>query len=154
MDPCGADLEKAKKSFYKKFYDKTGNDWENRDAFVKRSGKYDLVFLDYSAKDDKSKDVDEKADKKEKEPPPPSKLPQSVQELLNMICDIKAMENAVMEMKYDATKAPLGKLTTAQIKAGYAALKNIESCIEKKDFGSNLTEACNEFYTRIPHYFG
>ena len=27
-----------------------------------------------------------------------------------MICDVKAMENVVMEMKYDAQKAPLGLL--------------------------------------------
>ena len=26
------------------------------------------------------------------------------------MCDVKAMENAVMEMKYDANKAPLGWL--------------------------------------------
>jgi len=31
-----------------------------------------------------------------------------VQELIKLICDVKAMENAVMEMKYDANKAPLG----------------------------------------------
>ena len=31
-----------------------------------------------------------------------------LQELIKLICDVKAMENAVMEMKYDAQKAPLG----------------------------------------------
>lgn len=47
-----------------------------------------------------------------------------------------------------------GKLTKEQIKAGYEALKDIESLIEKKDFGRNLSDACSEFYTRIPHEFG
>ena len=47
-----------------------------------------------------------------------------------------------------------GKLNTDQIKAGYAALKKIDDCIEKGDLGSNLTQACDEFYTRIPHDFG
>ena len=47
-----------------------------------------------------------------------------------------------------------GKLTTDQIKAGYAALKKIDACIEKGDLGSNLTQACDDFYTRIPHDFG
>ncbi|CAG5133421.1 unnamed protein product, partial [Candidula unifasciata] len=46
------------------------------------------------------------------------------------------------------------KLTKEQIKAGYEALKNIESLIQKKDFGRNLSDACSEFYTRIPHEFG
>ena len=47
-----------------------------------------------------------------------------------------------------------GKLTADQIKAGYKALKKIDTCIEKKDFGSALNNACDEFYTRIPHDFG
>lgn len=47
-----------------------------------------------------------------------------------------------------------GKLTKAQIKAGYEALKDIETLINKKDFSSRLTEACSIFYTRIPHDFG
>jgi hypothetical protein len=47
-----------------------------------------------------------------------------------------------------------GKLTADQIKAGYKALKKIDACIEKKDFGSTLNNACDEFYTRIPHDFG
>lgn len=64
------------------------------------------------------------------------------------------MEDIVVEMKYDAQKAPLGKLTEQQIKAGYAALKKIEKCHEKSDFGRALVQACDEFYTRIPHNFG
>ena len=47
-----------------------------------------------------------------------------------------------------------GKLTTEQIKAGYEALKKIDDCIRKNDFGSKLVRACDEFYTRIPHCFG
>lgn len=37
-----------------------------------------------------------------------SKLDASVQILLKLICDIKAMEQTVIEMEYDAEKAPLG----------------------------------------------
>lgn len=48
----------------------------------------------------------------------------------------------------------LGKLTTDQIKAGYEALKKIDTCIRDNDFGSKLVKACDEFYTRIPHCFG
>jgi len=47
-----------------------------------------------------------------------------------------------------------GKLTTDQIKAGYEALKKIDTCITNNDFGSSLVKACDEFYTRIPHSFG
>ena len=106
------------------------------------------------------------------------------QSLIELICNVKAMEDMVVEMKYDAKKAPLGefiylpptpphthtqthmyarphlhtqhtgKLTTEQIRSGYVALKKIEDCINKSDFGDRLYKACDEFYTRIPHCFG
>uniref|UniRef100_A0A3Q2CG68 Poly [ADP-ribose] polymerase n=1 Tax=Cyprinodon variegatus TaxID=28743 RepID=A0A3Q2CG68_CYPVA len=84
----------------------------------------------------------------------PSKLDPKVYSLLELICDIKAMEECVLEMKFDTKKAPLGKLTQEQIRAGYEALKAIESCLKKKGSARNLLEACNAFYTRIPHDFG
>ncbi|MEQ2192901.1 Poly [ADP-ribose] polymerase 2, partial [Xenoophorus captivus] len=83
-----------------------------------------------------------------------SKLDAKVQSLLELICDLKAMEECVLEMKFDTKKAPLGKLTSEQIRAGYAALKRIESCLKKKGSRRDLLEACNQFYTRIPHDFG
>lgn len=47
-----------------------------------------------------------------------------------------------------------GKLTTEQIRAGYASLKRIEECLKKKNSNKELLDACNQFYTRIPHDFG
>ncbi|XP_067929449.1 poly [ADP-ribose] polymerase 2-like [Watersipora subatra] len=77
------------------------------------------------------------------------------QDLITLIADVKAMEAAVVEMKYDAKKAPLYELTKAQIKQGYSALKDdIETLIKAGKYSSELTEACNAFYTRIPHDFG
>uniref|UniRef100_A0A0B7ABP7 Poly [ADP-ribose] polymerase n=1 Tax=Arion vulgaris TaxID=1028688 RepID=A0A0B7ABP7_9EUPU len=154
---CSADLNQATNAFTKKFRDKTGNDWSAKDHFVKVAGKYDLLKMDYSAKEDEDEvDTPEAKNKIEndEEKAPDSKLEKRVQELIQLICDVKSMEDAVMEMKYDAKKAPLGKLTKQQIKAGYEALKNIESLIDKKDFGRNLSDACSDFYTRIPHEFG
>ena len=46
---------------------------------------------------------------------------------------------------------PIGKLTTAQLKMGYIALKKIEELINKKIKGDALIQACDQFYTRIPH---
>lgn len=63
------------------------------------------------------------------------------------------MTAAVIELKYDAEKAPLGKLTAQQIKAGYSSLKAIVEIIEGRSKES-LVDACSEFYTRIPHNFG
>ncbi|XP_052061319.1 poly [ADP-ribose] polymerase 2-like [Mytilus californianus] len=150
--PCGSNIDLAKKTFCKKFTDKTKNDWANRSKFVHSPGKYDMLAMDYG-EDSKGEDVVDTAVTKDIKYPD-SKLDKSLQNLIDLICDVKSMEDAVKEMKYDAKKAPLGKLTTDQVKAGYASLKKIETCINKGDFGQHLTQACNEFYTRIPHTFG
>jgi hypothetical protein len=75
------------------------------------------------------------------------------------------MEEALLEMKFDAKKNPLGnnlptslffnltsrisgKLSSAQIKAGYAALKEIETFIKANNFNAAFVEANNTYYTR------
>ena len=64
------------------------------------------------------------------------------------------MEEVVIEMEYDTKKAPLGKITVEQIRAGYQALKRISECVEQGETRQELLQACNDFYTRIPHEFG
>lgn len=147
---CGANLAQAKDTFKKKFFDKTKNEWEHRASFEKVAGKYDMVFMDYSTEDKgEEKAVVPSATQKK-----PCQLHSKVQSLLELICDLKAMEECVLEMKFDTKKAPLGKLTAEQIRAGYASLKRIEECLKKKGSNKELLDACNQFYTRIPHDFG
>ncbi|XP_049888598.1 poly [ADP-ribose] polymerase 2 [Epinephelus moara] len=150
LTDCDGDLLKAKDIFKKKFLDKTKNEWEDRASFEKVAGKYDMVFMDYSTneKEENLTTVDAAPKKRI------SKLDVKVQSLLELICDLKAMEECVLEMKFDTRKAPLGKLTSEQIRAGYTALKKIEDCLKKKGSNRDLLEACNQFYTRIPHDFG
>lgn len=38
-----------------------------------------------------------------------SELDSRIQSLLELICDLKAMEECVLEMKFDTKKAPLGQ---------------------------------------------
>ncbi|XP_055393185.1 poly [ADP-ribose] polymerase 2 isoform X1 [Bubalus kerabau] len=150
---CSGDLNKAKEIFQKKFLDKTKNNWEDREKFEKVPGKYDMLQMDYA-----SNTQNEEETKKEESLKSPLKLESQldlrVQELIKLICNVQAMEEMMVEMKYDTKKAPLGKLTVAQIKAGYQSLKKIEDCIRAGQHGRALMEACNEFYTRIPHDFG
>ncbi|ETE69998.1 Poly [ADP-ribose] polymerase 2, partial [Ophiophagus hannah] len=142
-------------------------------------GKYDLLHLDYKAKDAvrlsggkeqrgkrslrKQKDIllhscqnNPEADPKKtvSKPKVVSQLDLRVQSLVELICSIRTMEEMVIEMKYDTQKTPLGKLTAEQIQAGYRSLQKIEACLKWSQTGSVLLEACNEFYTRIPHDFG
>ena len=68
---CGADLNRAKSIFSKKFYDKTQNHWEDKDAFEKCAGKYDLVVKDYDADEpDPSEAVKAEAKEEKAEVPP------------------------------------------------------------------------------------
>ncbi|XP_062916245.1 poly [ADP-ribose] polymerase 2 isoform X1 [Mobula hypostoma] len=153
--PCGADLQKAKDIFEKKFSDKTKNEWSQRANFEKVAGKYDMLTLDYSGNSvEQNAQEGKEPEAGAKVPQVESKLDHRLQELMKLICDIKAMEEMVLQMKYDTRKAPLGKLTTEQIKAGYCSLRKIEDCLNRNVTGKALLEACNEFYTRIPHDFG
>ncbi|XP_075387594.1 poly [ADP-ribose] polymerase 2 [Tenrec ecaudatus] len=150
---CSGDLTKAKEIFQKKFLDKTKNNWEDRAKFEKVPGKYDMLQMDYAASTQGEEETKEDNSLKPRLKPE-SQLDLRVQELIKLICNVQAMEEMMIEMKYDIKKAPLGKLTVAQIKAGYRSLKKIEDCIHTGRLGRALTEACNEFYTRIPHDFG
>ena len=42
-------------------------------------------------------------------------LEKKVQDLIELICNVKAMEEAVMEMQYDAKKSPLGEKSVAVV---------------------------------------
>lgn len=78
-----------------------------------------------------------------------SLLHPKVRAVIELICDVRRMEEDVVEMKYDAKKAPLGKLTADQIKSGYLALKRIDDLIQNAKYTTkDLVQACNDFYTR------
>ncbi|XP_069114193.1 poly [ADP-ribose] polymerase 2-like isoform X2 [Argopecten irradians] len=79
--PCGGDLDKAKQIFTKKFTDKTRNDWALRADFVKVAGKYDLLKMDYGAKEgnDEMDAGPSNSLKEDDTPTPPSKLDQKLQ---------------------------------------------------------------------------
>ncbi|TSL47672.1 Poly [ADP-ribose] polymerase 2 [Bagarius yarrelli] len=86
---CGGDLAKAKDVFMKKFFDKTKNEWTRRANFEKVPGKYDMVFMDYSSngKDENTALTPSPSQIK------PSQLDLKLQSLMELICDIKAMED-------------------------------------------------------------
>lgn len=152
---CDSDLAEAKEIFENKFYDKTRNEFGSGD-FEKVHGKYDLVEKDNASEalEKIAENDDDANEEKIKKEIPSSKLEKPVQNLLELICNISEMSNLLKEMKYDAKKAPLGKLSKNQIKAGYGALKAIEDHLNRKDFGKTFVQANNDFYTRIPHDFG
>lgn len=86
------------------------------------------------------------------------KLELAVQELIRLICDVKAMEAAAADVEFDTDKTPLGKITADQIKSGYAALSQISNMLNDnmmaKSTRKQLVELSSQFYTRIPHCTG
>ncbi|KAL7057519.1 hypothetical protein AAHC03_016916 [Spirometra sp. Aus1] len=179
--PCGSNLQSALAIFTKKFKDKTGNLWAEKKDFVKQPGLYDLIEQDFG---DLTNSVQQEDGNKENVEPLPSKLPPEVMALIMLICDVKAMERTMREMNYDSRRLPLGKLTPSQINAGYNALNIISQCLDQLEklkhpppsteipgakkrpkrvpssvsesarIRRDLLEACNLFYTRVPHDFG
>lgn len=95
-----------------RFAAKTNNDFYFRDEFVKYPGKYDYVQLDYNPSTGQKRETDENQLKlsiaAKDIPCPESTLDPKVQDLIRLICNVQAMEEALMEMKFDARKNPLG----------------------------------------------
>ncbi|KAM7283527.1 poly [ADP-ribose] polymerase 2 isoform X2 [Ixodes scapularis] len=154
LTPCEDDIVKAKLLFEQKFLQKTRNEWENRRKFVKVPGKYNMLKMDYESSVENESDKFENIVKEIHKSSNESRLQPSLTEVMRFISDVKAMEKNVVEMQFDIRKMPLGKLKKEQIQAGYKALRKIENCLDSACFGSSLTDACNEFYSCIPHAFG
>ncbi|CAH8561738.1 unnamed protein product [Schistosoma turkestanicum] len=123
LESFGGNLQAAKDCFEKKFFDKTLNQWGERMKFIKHKGKYDMVEIDYGVQDKKA------ITKKKKVKEVKSRLPVALQALIKLICDFTNMEHAMTELKYDSRRAPLGKLSQSQIRAGYTALDTISKMI-------------------------
>uniref|UniRef100_A0A4W2BMX4 Poly [ADP-ribose] polymerase n=1 Tax=Bos indicus x Bos taurus TaxID=30522 RepID=A0A4W2BMX4_BOBOX len=138
-------LEDAKKSFEKKFRDKTKNSWAERDHFVAQPGKYTLTEVQ---REDEAQEVVEKVDggpvKAVVQWVRPCSLDAATQKLITNIFSKDVFQNAMALMNLDVKKMPLGKLSKQQI----AALK------APADSGRSLEELSSHFYTIIPHNFG
>jgi len=116
----------------------------------KTSSKYTQIEIDYSNKDEEKKVTKKEEKKTVKE----SKLPQKVQDFINLIYNLNMMKNSMMEVGYDANKMPLGKLGPKTLKEGYNVLKAIETELRGKKNPTVLSNLSSDFYTLIPHNFG
>jgi hypothetical protein len=106
-----------------------------------------LLERDYAADDD----ADEPMPSPDGSPAPAkaeSKLDKRVQNLVKLICDLKMMKDAMLEVGYDANKLPLGKLSKEHIKKGYQALQDLADVI-KAGQKHRCVELSNTFYTLI-----
>ena len=93
--------------------------------------------------------------------PAASALPPSVLSLMTLLTDVGAFRRLMAEdFRLDVERAPLGRLSAAQISRGMEVLTQIEELLHKKQgLGAAsrervLTQLCGDFYTLVPHAFG
>ena len=67
-----------------------------------------------------------------------SKLPKSLKDFINLIFDIKMMNNQMKQIGYNVNKMPLGKLSKDNIKRGYNILKKLYEELEGKKISKNI----------------
>lgn len=97
---------------------------------------------------------EKKKEEKSKDDFETSKLPTSVKNLVQLIFDLKMMNNQMKEIGYDAKKMPLGKLSKSNIEKGYKILSDIAECLKKTNAKSEIEKLSSDFYSYIPHDFG
>ncbi|XP_032579281.1 poly [ADP-ribose] polymerase isoform X2 [Drosophila sechellia] len=137
--------ESAKRNFKEIYADKTGNEYDQRDNFVKIAGRMYPIEIQY---DDDQKLVKHNSHFNT------SKLEISVQNLMKLIFDVDSMNKTLMEFHIDMDKMPLGKLSAHQIQSAYRVVKEIYEVLECGSNAAKLIDATNRFYTLIPHNFG
>ncbi|KAH8380159.1 hypothetical protein KR009_009295 [Drosophila setifemur] len=138
-------IRSAISAFEKVYVDKTGNEFEYRNDFVKRPGLMYPIDIQYE-EDTKSLNLSNHSVK--------SKLDPSVQDLIKLMFDVDSMKRTLMEFHIDMDKMPLGKLSMKQIQSAYTVVADIFKLIESGSTNAQLIDATNRFYTLIPHNFG
>ena len=159
-------LADALEVFKSKFGDKCGLGWADR-SNPSISGKYTFVERQYeSATSDEDEDLPgtpsrnpSRADSQNPETPRKSKLPGSIQRLMQLIFNQEYVANALAEMGYDATRMPLGQLSKRTLLQGYDLLNDLTGLINDFDSVSsvrdqNIRDRSDQYFSLIPHAFG
>lgn len=137
-------LEDCIEQFESLYKEKTGNEWKNKQHFVKQPNLMYPIDLDHGDEEVASLDSDIK-----------SNLAKPIQDLMRLIFDVAEMKKVMLEFEIDMDKMPLGKLSKKQIEKAYAVLTELQEILKKSNIDhTTLIDASNRFYTLIPHNFG
>jgi poly [ADP-ribose] polymerase len=147
----------------KKWKEKTGNAWSDRENFVKKPGLYSPVDVDEEEEKPKAKKGDSNdpiprldATEDDDYMVTPSFLDPKLKKLVDMIFDPKMLEKSMTDLKIDIKKMPLGKLKRDTLIKGYSVLKEIEGVLQSTDADARfrLPSLSSQFYTLVAHDFG
>ena len=157
------DEEAAFKEFNKKFKDKSGLTWDNRNEEPKK-GKYYLLERSYEDDDDDQSPVKKEEDDNQGiSDQPESKLPIQTQRLMELIFNESHFNSVLESIGYNQDKLPLGKLGKSTIQRGFEHLKELSSLIRHPTLAQNkysksqavmIEDFTNQYYSTIPHIFG
>lgn len=136
-------LTEAIRSFCDLYMEKSGNDWDDKDNFVKVPGRMHPIDVAYDDEVDMNIIDNSK-----------STLAEPVQDLMKLIFDINLMKTLMLEFELDTEKMPLGKLSKKQIQNAYSVLTELQILINQEAPEARFIDASNRFYTFIPHSFG
>ncbi|KAF1783807.1 Poly(ADP-ribose) polymerase, catalytic domain [Phytophthora cactorum] len=164
-------VEPAEGAFQKVFQSKSGNKWPLTEPFVRKKGKYFLVELDDGEPEGPSVDTEAKVE----ENMFGSKLPQEVQNIVQLICDpevvtremaslngyeiLQRLSAALEEIEQLTKAATAAKRTKAGAKSrrkAKAKAKGPAAATTKSlaALQADLKSLSSEFYSLIPHDFG
>ena len=161
-DPEGAVAE-----FCETFKKCTAQDWQDREDFVQRGGKYDYIELAGQNPEEEEKDkkkpnkkANKSMSKEQVNSEAKKELQSEVSSFVSMITDQKMMAEALEAQNVNIDDMPLGSLSMKQKEAGYKTLSEIQEIIfatnfdpEDKSTKLKLKSLSNTFYTKIPHVF-
>ncbi|KKY22678.1 putative polyribose polymerase [Phaeomoniella chlamydospora] len=160
-------LESAKHEFEKKFRDKSGLRWDQRQDPPKPK-KYTFLQKMYEEESNTEDDIDgipgaskrrESATSLNRSEPTESKLPSPVQRLMNLIFNKDYFASAMSAMNYDTNKLPLGKLSKKTLKDGYTVLKELAELVRDPTIATSrnmsyhqlVEQLSNRYLSLIPH---
>lgn len=153
--------DSAVKAFRKKFRDKTKNDWDNRDNFVKYNNKYELIEMAAEDEEEEMMAADVQSaldalnDDEVERKTAPSTLDAKTQGLVKLLFDLNMFKSAMQSFDIDIKKMPLGAISKNQIKRGFEVLEEIQKLIKAPGNNSNkIAQLSQDFYTKIPHAMG
>uniref|UniRef100_A0A8N4F3H0 Poly [ADP-ribose] polymerase n=1 Tax=Elaeis guineensis var. tenera TaxID=51953 RepID=A0A8N4F3H0_ELAGV len=143
--------ERAINEFQMKFFDKTKNQWSDRQNFICYPKCYTWLEMDYSETEKET--AVNKCDDSISTQLRDTILEPQIAKFISLICNISMMKQQMLEIGYNAEKLPLGKLSKSTILKGYDVLRRISDVILQSD-RKTLEQLSGEFYTVIPHDFG
>uniref|UniRef100_A0A6A7G868 Poly [ADP-ribose] polymerase n=1 Tax=Hirondellea gigas TaxID=1518452 RepID=A0A6A7G868_9CRUS len=161
---CFSEAEEAVSEFTKKFTQKTGNKWQNRDNFAAKPKKYTLLAMDEDDTEEEAVVVKAETSAAGKNLVkktvvsasglPPCSLPYRTMITVQLIFSDDMFNGQMTEMNLDVRKMPLGKLSKVQIAKGLDVLIQLEEAVKNSEDKTTLADLTSKFFTLVPHSFG